>query len=55
MQLGKTAVVSSYSGFCMAVASGPAGPALAGPVFTVIFKCACAECCRLMNNEYHAV
>ena len=33
---------------CMAVASGPAGPVLAGPVFTVIFETAHAQ---IMNNE----
>ena len=27
----------------MAVASGPAGPVLAGPVFEMVFNCACAE------------
>ena len=32
----------------MAVASGPAGPVLVGPVFTVIFKTAHAQ---IMNNE----
>ena len=32
----------------MAVASGPAGPVLAGPVFTFIFKTAHAQ---IMNNE----
>ena len=32
----------------MAVASGPAGPVLAGPVFTVIFGTAHAQ---IMNNE----
>ena len=30
------------------IASGPAGPVLAGPVFTVIFKTAHAQ---IMNNE----
>ena len=30
------------------VASGPVGPVLAGPVFTVIFKTAHAQ---IMNNE----
>ena len=32
----------------MAIASDPAGPVLAGPVFTVIFGTAHAQ---LMNNE----
>ena len=32
---------------CMAVASGPAGPVLAGPVFTVIFGTAHAY---IINN-----
>ena len=35
-------------GLCMAVASGPAGLVLAGPVFTIIFKTAHAQ---IMNNE----
>ena len=34
----------------MAVASGPAGPVLAGLVFTVIFGNAHAQ---IMNNEQH--
>ena len=33
----------------MAVASSPAGPVLAGPVFTVIFGTAHAQ---IMNNEH---
>ena len=33
----------------MAVASGPAGPVLAGPVFTVIFGTAHAQ---IMSNEW---
>ena len=32
----------------MAIASGPAGPVLAGPVFMVIFRTAHAQ---IMNNE----
>ena len=34
----------------MAVASGPAGPVLAGPVFTAIFETAHAQ---IMNNKQH--
>ena len=34
----------------MAVASGPAGPVLGGPVFTVIFGTAHVQ---IMNNEQH--
>ena len=34
----------------MAVASGPAGPVLAGPVFTLIFGSAHAQ---IMNNDQH--
>ena len=41
-------VVHSYYTDVMAVASGPAGPVLAGPVFMVIFGTAHAQ---IMNNE----
>ena len=34
----------------MAVASGPAGPVLAGPVFTVIFETAHVQ---IINNKIH--
>ena len=34
----------------MAVASGPADPVLAGPVFTAIFETAHAQ---IMNNKQH--
>ena len=41
-------VVHSYYTDVMTVASGPAGPVLAGPVFTVIFGTAHEQ---IMNNE----
>ena len=42
--------VSDFITLIMAVASGPAGPVLAGPVFTAIFETAHAQ---IMNNKQH--
>ena len=42
------AVQLQVLGYSMAVASGPAGPVSARPVFTVIFGTAHAQ---IMNNE----
>ena len=42
--------ISNFAFLHMAVASGPAGPVLAGSVFTAIFETAHA---RIMNNKQH--